>query len=378
VDRFGQRAPRGNVRVLTYYGLDNQIDGVVLDVLLRKHRMIRSATGISVPVPVDTEKVVEAIFEGLLLRARPSATADFLPGFEAYMKPTREDLYGKWDAASEREKRSRTLFAQETIKVDEVARELHAAQEAVGSGVEVQSFARGALEMLGATVQDKAAIQVDVTEAPQGLKDLLNQSLGAGFKPRFSATFELPAAENQYYLGRTHPLIESLASFVLESALDPMSGQDIKAPARRCGAIRTKAVEKRTTLLLMRFRFHITMEKKGEESRPLLAEECRLVAFTGAPEKAEWLSKEEAERVMQASPDANVNPDQARDFVQKAIDGLGNLRPVLDQVANRFGDELLGAHMRVRHAARETAVHTRVEPNLPPDVLGVYIYLPAT
>src|SRR6202142_603994 len=41
VDRFGQEKPK--VRVLTYYGTDNQIDGVVLDVLLRKHRTIRSS-----------------------------------------------------------------------------------------------------------------------------------------------------------------------------------------------------------------------------------------------------------------------------------------------------------------------------------------------
>src|SRR5690606_18899336 len=65
VDRYGQ--PASTIRVLTYYGLDNQIDGIVLDVLIRKHRSIRTSLGISVPVPVDSEKVIEAIFEGLLL-----------------------------------------------------------------------------------------------------------------------------------------------------------------------------------------------------------------------------------------------------------------------------------------------------------------------
>ena len=40
VDRFGQ--PRDTVPVITYFGTDNQIDGVVLDVLLRKHRKIKS------------------------------------------------------------------------------------------------------------------------------------------------------------------------------------------------------------------------------------------------------------------------------------------------------------------------------------------------
>src|SRR5690606_26501329 len=49
VDRFGQ--PKDVVRAITYYGSDNGIDRVVLDVLLRKHESIRRATGVSVPVP---------------------------------------------------------------------------------------------------------------------------------------------------------------------------------------------------------------------------------------------------------------------------------------------------------------------------------------
>lgn len=117
--------------------------------------------------------------------------------------------------------------------------------------------------------------------------------------------------------------------------------------------IRTKAVEKRTTVLLVRFRYHIIKEKKGEESRPLLAEECRLLAFIGSPEKAVWLEKEEAEKLLQASPDANVSPDQARGFVQKVIDGFDALRLHLDETAKQLGEQLLDAHQRVRLASRQ-------------------------
>ena len=45
VDRYGQ--PSRTVRVLTFYGIDNQIDGIVLDVLIRKHKTIRNSLGIS-------------------------------------------------------------------------------------------------------------------------------------------------------------------------------------------------------------------------------------------------------------------------------------------------------------------------------------------
>ena len=66
VDRFGQRATSCGPSPI--YGSDNRIDGIVLDVLLRKHEAIRKATGVSVPVPDDSDSVVEALLEGLMLR----------------------------------------------------------------------------------------------------------------------------------------------------------------------------------------------------------------------------------------------------------------------------------------------------------------------
>ncbi|NVM23238.1 MAG: hypothetical protein HWN68_15820 [Desulfobacterales bacterium] len=39
-------------------------------------------------------------------------------------------------------------------------------------------------------------------------------------------------------------------------------------------------------------------------------------------------------------------------------------------------EELLQAHRRVRTAARLRGLRYKVEPHLPPDVLGIYVYLP--
>src|SRR5438034_9577734 len=160
VDRYGQ--PRQQVRVVTYYGIDNQIDGIVLDVLLKKHRTIRSSLGISVPVPIDTDQVIEAICEGLLLRENtghlPQSEQLLLPGIDEAWKHERDDLFRQWEATSEREKRSRTMFAQEGIKVDEVAAELSAVQSAIGSGVDVAAFMQTALTAHGATVTHSFSI----------------------------------------------------------------------------------------------------------------------------------------------------------------------------------------------------------------------------
>ncbi len=380
VDRYGQQ--KKTVRVLTYYGVDNQIDGVVLDVLLRKHKTIRSSLGISVPVPVNTEQVIEAIFEGLLLRSKPSALQGFLPGFDEYIKPQKDDLYGKWEAASEREKRSRTLFAQETLKVDEVAQELQAVQAAVGSGVDVAAFTQEALIMVGATVSaagGDGAIKVDLKETHRALKDMATQNVASAYasklKETFSARFSPPADEGQLLLTRTHPLVEGLSGYIMEAALDPLNGGG-SLQARRCGAIRTGAVSKRTTLLLLRLRYHI-VAVQNEQERPLLAEDTLALAFAGAPQNAEWLEPATAEQLLQAKPEANINPEQAGDFVRRVEDGFDLLAPRLEQAARRRGEELLEAHQRVRRASKIRNVRYRVEPQLPPDILGIYVYLPA-
>ena len=70
VDRFGQEKPE--VRVVTYYGTDNPIDGVILDVLIRKHKSIKSDLGVTVAVPGSSEQIAEALFEGALFREKTS------------------------------------------------------------------------------------------------------------------------------------------------------------------------------------------------------------------------------------------------------------------------------------------------------------------
>jgi hypothetical protein len=364
VDRFGQR--RDTVRVVTYYGTDNQIDGIVIDVLIRKHKAIRNSLGISVPVPVNTDSLVEAIFEGLLLREQAGNAAQQLAMFEDFFRPQKEELFEEWEAVSAREKRSRTVFAQETIKPDEVARELWAMQEAIGAGVDVAAVTTEVLRAHGAAVRQNGAVSVNLKETPRALREAI------GNVQQFAARFAKPVQEGELYLTRTHPIVEGLATYVMDTALDPI-GEGV---ARRCGVIRTRAVERRTTVLLLRLRYHI-ITRRGDAETPLLAEDTQLVAFAGPAQSPEWLPAEVAERLLHATPDANVLPDQAAHFLRLVIDGFAALRPKLDEVAEQRGEELLEAHRRVRTAAVAKGVRHRVEPQLPPDVLGIYVYLPA-
>jgi superfamily II DNA or RNA helicase len=375
VDRYGQ--PNDRIKVVTYYGIDNQIDGIVLEVLLRKHKTIRNSLGISVPVPGNSEDVVEAIFEGLLLRENASFSQSYLPGFDDYMKPRQAELDLQWEAAAEREKRSRTMFAQQAIRVDEVAAELSAARDAAGSGVDVAAFMKDAIVMHRGVVAPTpgpcgGGVKIDLTEAPRGLRDMLGVE-------QFSACFELPVKEGQLYLTRTHPLVESLATYVMNTALDAIELEEGQPRARRAGAMRTTAVQRRTTLLLVRLRYHL-MTRTGSEERQLLAEDSLTLAFEGSPENAAWLDAKAAEALLNAEPDENIHPQQAAEFVGRVVEGFGHIAPTLDEMARQRGDDLLAAHIRVREAAYRRGQRRpqhRVEPQLPPDVLGVYVFLPA-
>jgi superfamily II DNA or RNA helicase len=366
VDRFGQK--REVVRTLTYYGIDNRIDGIVLDVLIRKSKAIRKSLGVSVPIPEDTDSVIQAVFEGLLLREQTGGFAEPLPGFDEFFRPKREELHTEWDRAAAREKRSRTIFAQEGLKPDEVAAELRETQAATGWGAGVRRFVTQALQAYGATtIQRDGEVKIDLTGTAPALRDAI------GASGILRARFDLPVGEGELYLTRTAPLVEGLATHVLDTALDAHAYTD--AIASRCGVIRTDAVATRTTLLLLRFRFDV-ITKRGDELKTQLAEDCGLLAFEGAPDQPRWIASDAAEGILEAEPSGNVTAQQAAEFIGRVVNEVDDLRASIDADANRRAAELLKSHTRVRTAARITGTRTTVEPRFPVDILGIYVLLP--
>src|SRR5262249_50604304 len=149
------------------YGEDNLIDDLVLKVLLRKTRAIRNSLGVSVPLPGDGERVIQEAFKVLLKNWRKRAGPGLFDQLENEVELT-------WRSASEREKKSQTLFAQRTINVEEVAGELQASREALGSSVEVAGFVRTALTMNGGIVEGDAPARINLKEAPRALRDQLD------------------------------------------------------------------------------------------------------------------------------------------------------------------------------------------------------------
>jgi superfamily II DNA or RNA helicase len=368
VDRFGQASPK--VRVLTYWGKDNGVDGVVLDVLINKHKAIKSQLGISVAVPGSSEEVVEAIFEGLLLREKSGREAHaYLPGLAEYFEPQREDIHARWENAAESEKRSRSRYAQHTLDPSEVAAELTAIRESIGAGPIARDFTINALKLARVPVTpEDGAVKVGLSlETPRSLR----QSLGRD--DAFTGRFDPPVKQKELYLARTSPIVEGLATWVLDTALDE-DGYDAEPIARRCGVVRTDAVSARTTLLLVRNRYHLAMAKKKD--RPLLAEEVLPLAFTGSSDAPDMLDDDAISKLLTAKPTGNLTDSLVRQQLDLLFQQLDAVHPLLSKTAEDRAKALLDAHTRVRSASRVTGQVT-VQPVLPVDILGCFVYLPS-
>ena len=365
VDRYGQLSR--TVRTITFYGTDNRIDGIVLQVLLRKHQRIKKATGVSVPVPGDPNTVVEAILEGLMLRKDPDPQFEQLVLLEGELAPKEKELLQEWDRSADRERRSRTMFAQEGIKVEEVTRELDAVRAAIGSGVDVRRFFISAIPEFGGQVSGDGTVSVHL----DGARTELREAIGTD-QDYLRVAFSDAVPSGVLKLTRVHPAISGLADLVLSTALDPL----LDGPASRAGVVRTRSVTKRTTLLLLRHRHQILTSAKSTGSDALLAEECDTVAFVGDPATPEWLSDADVDALLLAEPSANVDPEEQRHFARQAIDAAAALGAGLEARARIRASSLQEAHLRARQATDQPARGVTVAPLLPSDILGAYVYLP--
>ncbi len=365
VDRFGQRARV--VKAILFYGQDNPVDGAVLDVLLRKAHAIHKTLGISVPVPMDSEAVLEAIYRALFSRA--SRFKEQVVQLRLFEDMEVEEFHRRWDRAAEREKESRTRFAQRSLRPEEVQRELLEMDAVLGDQKAVERFVLNACQRLGFGIKPGPNEVFTITPPPgNALPDFLQSML-----PRadWCITFKTPPPqEGVDYLGRNHPFVVALARYLLEAALS----QGAAAPASRCGVIKTMVVQRRTVLLLLRLRFLLEQPDK----RPLLAEEVVVTAFYGfPPDRLEWLNEKETLTLLQdARADAAITPRERREVLEEVLGWWRDLLPGLQEFARQRAKKLEDAHRRVRAAARLARRGLSVRPQLPPDLLGLLVLQP--
>jgi len=385
VDRYGQTARQ--VKAVRFYGRDNPVDGAVIDVLLNKAREIHRALGTYVPVPEESETVMQAVLNSLFLRRR--AQARQLRLFEESEENEElQQFHHRWDRDAERERINRTRFAQRALKPEEVKRELEATDAVLGDPDAVREFVLNAVQRLGLQVRpdahDSRVCHINVSsEATATLPDAVRPELPQTRGGDWRISFVSPTPEGAEFVGRNHRFVTALARYLLEEAL--VKGKD--AVASRCGVLRTRAVDLLTTLLLLRVRYLVELPQRA----PLLSEEVLVLGYRPLEvAKDHWLSDGEALRLLaDARPDENIPPGEKRELVEMALEEIGEWRvasgewgegngvqEAIRQRIHQRARELEASHKRIRRAVSLRVRELKVKPQFPPDLLGILVLQP--
>ncbi len=371
VDRFGQTLSK-TVKTICYFSPDNPVDGVVIRVLLNKAREIHQALGTYVPVPEESETVTQAVLKALFFRGRTVEEA--MPQMELGLEiPEVAALHRSWDLDVAREKENRTRFAQRALKPEEVRRELEATDAVLGDPAAVRLFVLNAAQRLGLQiVPDRRPNIFRVIVSPEARASLptaIAAALPTTKTGQWSVSFISPTPEGAEYLGRNHRFVATLAQFLMEEALT----KGAAARASRCGAMRTRAVSRLTTLYLLRLRFLI----EQPDRTPLLAEEVQVMGHTGPADKPAWIDQGQVLTLMEsAHADANIRDEEKRELTATALAGYEKLDATIRQTIQGRAEALTEGHRRIRQAVSLKVRGLTVKPQLPPDLLGLLVLQP--
>ena len=369
VDRYGQ--PKPLVRASLIYGENNPVDGAVLGVILRKAERIRRELGVPVPVPDDDHSITEALMKAVMLRRGHIAGQGDL--FSIDQVDAARELEVRWTSLADKIKKSQTVFAQRRLKPQEVLPEWERMQAALGNQDDVRRFVTRAMARLNAAVEPLTrGVRAPLGALPPALRERLAAEALEG---TIRIDFAQPPAPGALFVHRSHPLVAALAEDLLERALDDGAEDGVGAFSRlgRTGVWRSPAVEKQTTVLLLRLRHQLTMTR-DRQSRVLLVEEAFPIALVGranpvpvvGPEVREWLEAPAAGDLAEAA---------RRRVLEEALAALDTMDPVLERIAHERAQTLLEDHRRVREAGGGRGRY-EVRPLMPVDVIAAYVLLP--
>ncbi|RMG66464.1 MAG: helicase, partial [Calditrichaeota bacterium] len=394
VDRYGQTAPR--VKAVRFYGKDNPVDGAVLEVLLNKAQEIHRSLGTHVPVPEESETVMEAIFNSLFLRHRrqPEQLSLFEENVQLQM------FHRRWEEEARREKISRSRFAQRAIKPEEVAKALQEVDAVLGDARSVEDFVCNAAQRLNLPLRrDSRNPLVYLVPRDQNVLALLPEAIrqalpepvtrsGTRETPPWRISFTSPTPEGAEYVGRNHRFVASLARYLLEEALAAGKKEDGHIPVvSRCGAVRTRAVQLLTTLLLLQVRYLVEIPGKA----PMLAEEVLALGWQPQEGASDPLLPDGQALALLAGaePSSNISPSEKRELVAFALEMLGDweragenwsgLTPLCRSIADKIHQraaQLEASHKRIRRAVSLRVRELRVRPQMPPDLLAILVLQP--
>ena len=369
IDRFGQVAEE--VKTYMLYGKNNPIDGVVLDVILTKVREIRRSTGISIPFPEESQTLLDTVLHSVLLnpeRAKKhlhqTAQSEFNFMTDSELEEQKLGITKMIDDAAQREKASRSIFAQFSIKAEEIETDLKEIDDAIGSPQDVENFVATTLaSIVGAQIsKDSKGYKLYTRNLPEAVKIALPDL------DMVKVSFESPTPEGYLYIGRNHFFVEQLCQYILGNTLHRGNHG-----AARASVIRCKEVDTKTTVLLFRVRNVIEEKKKRNQ---LVAEEMLLWGYQGSPEQKDFLNSEQSKELLNtAKISSNMSIQSRQAFLNNELEIIKQLEDEFNNFAEERCKHLVAAHQRFSQLIDKRQFQV-VYPVLPMDVLGIYILLP--
>ena len=365
VDRYGQQSPV--VKTLVLYCKENPVDGTVWNVLLKKTRQIRKDTGIAVPFPEESETILQAVLKSVLLKSDLSVAPtqgklDFGEDFELTALKLR--LSTEIDESKDHEVAIASIFAQRSLKPEEIEGDLRQTDEALGTPENVQQFVLDAVLRLSGSYEKKKngfLLQLGNTEAAL--------RLALTTKETALVSFESPTPEGHVYLGRNHHFVEQLCQMVMKNAFQLSSKKNMG----RVAVIRSLDVREPQTVFLLRIRNVISDKTRVKE---YLAEEVYLTGYISNPSQKNFLTYEAAKNLIgNAVTVSDVDTATKEKLLEIALNDYTRLHEHLMQLTSERSNKLVDAHERFRKAIGGEKYKV-VEPVLPPDLLGIYIILP--
>lgn len=355
VDRYGQKADE--VRCLMLYGEDNPIDGFILNVILKKAEAIRVALGVKVPVPDDKEAISKALMQAALLKRE-----------EMPMHMDRMLLdFGELLWKDTREKPDKSLFAQRSLRPEEVTPEWERQSSQIGTHEDVQRFVEASCRFLQAPLTPIGhSFRLNTHNLPAALQEELATE-GADALTRIA----FQAADRGTFISRSHPLVSGIADYLTEQALEAASPLIHRAAVT---PVESEHVTARTVLYFTRMRHRLTFNF-GNTARSIMAEEA-VVLLKRPRQPLCVLPHEEMAWVRALEPTGNIVPQQAQQHIQRAVDDYRAATDEVEQLAQQRAQQLLEDHLRVRNAAHADAGRVQVEACLPVDVIAVSVLLP--
>ena len=289
------------------------------------------------------------------------------------MKPKKEELHREWDRAAERENGSREAGSRNARSTSMTSRrscERHATLS--GRRLTSSAFTADDARRHGATVKANGVIDVDLREAHRSFVEATNIAATLGDKRSFRAAFEEPVDERTILLAeRTRSSRGSRPG-----CSTPRSIPSPRAPPGDAASSGPTAVSRTDRLPLSCA--SATTSPRRRAGAQSIAEEARVIVVPRQCRGARPGSmSRRGERAVRSRPDRQRRARDAAADRRAAPGRLPALEPHIERVRLPTSRRPFATPRSRAGAGRMGSAKSTVEPHLPVDILGIYVYLPA-